>query len=197
MVTFSSLDDVAAEFVRATDVETGALFVQGQIVLGAVGQGWDVDEVAAFCAAHVRRTKRTIYRRYTVARTFPQPHPALTWEFHAICADVVDYRQADETAIQQQQAAARKWLDIAAAEEYSTRQLRQAIGLSPEPRELEYLLNDADTVIQRIVRLPLTGTFEVVLNFPPDMASAMDGLPCLQPIRVSIVKAPTEEMEAA
>lgn len=189
MVTFSSLDDVAAEFVRATSVETGALFVQGQIVLDAVGQGWDVDEVAAFCAAHVRRTKRTIYRRYTVARTFPKPHPALTWEFHAICADVVDYRQADETAIQQQQAAARKWLDIAAAEEYSTRQLRQAIGLSPEPRELDYLVENAEAVVLAYN----VGTLTLQLDMRAYWPSVETG----ERVRLTLVKAPAEETEAA
>lgn len=124
---FNSMDDIAAAFVEATTIETGALFVQGQIILEAANEGWDIDETCAYCAVQVKRSKRTAYRRYSVARTFGKPHPALPFEHHAICSDLVDYRSKDAALIARQQENAREWLQRAVTEDMSTRALEAAI----------------------------------------------------------------------
>lgn len=124
---FNSMDDIAAAFVEATTIETGALFVQGQVILEAANEGWDIDETCAYCAVQVKRSKRTAYRRYSVARTFGKPHPATNWEQHALCADLVDYRSKDAALIAQQQTSAWAWLQRAVAEDMSTRALEAAI----------------------------------------------------------------------
>lgn len=125
---FHSLDDVAQAYVKATQVENGALFMQGKVIQRAVEQGWEVDEVTAFCSGHVRRSKRTLYRRYAVARTFDNPNMTLPWELYAVAADCVDYRKADEEAISQQQEAARAWIDEALQNDWSSRELSEAIN---------------------------------------------------------------------
>lgn len=124
---FNSMDDIAAAFVEATTIETGALFVQGQVILEAANEGWDIDETCAYCAVQVKRSKRTAYRRYSVARTFGKPHPATNWEQHALCADLVDYRSKDAALIAKQQTAAWEWLQRAVTEDLSTRALDAAI----------------------------------------------------------------------
>ena len=124
---FKSMDDIAESFVAATTIETGALFAQGQVILEAAREGWDVDEVCAYCAVQVRRSKRTAYRRYAVSRTFGEPHPAMPWECHAICADLVDYRSNDAALIADQQQNAREWLQRAVTDDLSTRALDAAI----------------------------------------------------------------------
>jgi hypothetical protein len=149
---FETLDAVGDAFITATDVETEALFEQGRIVLAGVQSGFAVDDVTRHCAGLVRRTSRTIYRRYAVARTFPESHPELTWEFHGLCADLVDYRQADEKQIALEQEQAQAWLNRAAEEHYSTRTLRAALiaaGGRIENKPV-VLLNGVDCQIEYI-----------------------------------------------
>lgn len=125
---FNSLDDVAAAFALPTRSETEALFLQGAVIKSAVEQGFDVDETSAYCGNVVGRSKKTVYRRYSVARTFPQYTTSIVWEMYAVASDVVDYRCKDANTIALQQAKAQEWLLKARAEQWSTRQLRQAIA---------------------------------------------------------------------
>lgn len=124
---YQTLDAIGDALIDATSSETDAMFEQGRIILSAVAEGFDVDAITRHCAGLVRRTHRTLYKRYAVARTFKEPHPELTYEFHSLCAALVDYRQSDEKAIAEQQKQAQAWLDRAASENYSTRTLRAAI----------------------------------------------------------------------
>lgn len=124
---FTSMDDIAKEFHKATNAETESLFIQGRILLDAANQGWDIDQTCAYCGASVGRSKRTAYRRYATARTFPKSYPAKTWEYHAICADLVDYRQSDLDTILQQQKQAHEWLQRSITEQWGTRALKAAM----------------------------------------------------------------------
>ncbi len=194
-MTYASLEDVGRDFFKATQVETNSLFVQGEIVLQAAVQGFGIDEVCAHCAGLVQRSKRTIYRRYAVSRTFVKPHPALTtsWEAHAICADLIDYRNTDADVIATQVEAAHKWLDMAAAEQWSTRQLRAAMvanGDDPDAGKPEVLLNNAEAIVMN----PLYGGHEIKLHLLEELDF---DIPIGSTVIVSLVKAPTQEKRVA
>lgn len=156
---YSSLDAVGDAFISATDKETGAFWEQGQVVIEAVQSGFDVDTVTRHCAGLVRRTGRTIYRRYATVRTFPEPHPELTYEFHALCADLVDYRLSNPDEIERQQKQAHDWLQLAAESNYSTRTLKaaiQAAGGKVEDKP-EILLDGSFAIFEGVGAAPKHG----------------------------------------
>lgn len=129
METFTSLEDVGEQFKKSDDIENEALFMQGHIVKRAIEQGWNVDEVTGYCASLVMKTKRTVYRYYTVSRTFPNRMFDLPFEHHAIASDTIDYRKSmTDSELQDVQQNALEWLKIAKAGGYSTRALRAAIS---------------------------------------------------------------------
>lgn len=195
---YQSLEDIGSAFVSETQAETSSLFNQGEIVYQATRDGFDVDAVTHHCASLVRRTARTIYRRYAVKRTFDEPHPELTWEMHALCAALVDYRQTDEKAIAAQQEAARLWLDRAAVENYSTRTLRAAIQaaggkLDDKP---EILLDGVDGIFDNIARpiysMELTAvTIHIPYEYYEKLSSLKDGTE----VKVTLVRSPSEDKE--
>lgn len=196
-MTYKSLDDVGAEFVRAAQVETNSLFVQGEIVLQATAQGFDIDEVCAHCAGLANRSKRTVYRRYKVARTFVKPHPALTtsFELHAICSDLIDYRGSDPDVIASQIEAAQKWLDMAAAEGWSTRQLKMAMkenGDDPDKGTPEVVTVKA--VIKSVWRDDAGNIFAFEI-WPSEFVE--DNWSAPLEVNMTLVKAPAQESEAA
>lgn len=189
---FASLDDVAAAFALPTQSETEALFLQGAVIKSAVEQGWDIDEVAAYCGNVVGRSKRTVYRRYSVAQTFPIYDKSVVWELYAVAADVVDYRQTDAAKIAARQAAAHEWITQARAEQWSTRQLRQEIA--------------GKRVTDRIVLLDcVQATVWEVISYPNDkmkISLLMDrhtfDAACPTAVQVTIVtEVPNAESEAA
>lgn len=125
---FGSLEAVGEEFKKADDIENESLFVKGHIVKRAIEQGFSIDETIGYCAAMTTQDKRTVYRYYSVARTFKHRMFGLRHEMHAIASDTIDYRKdmtPDE--LQQAQKNALEWLKIASKEQYSTRALRAAI----------------------------------------------------------------------
>lgn len=124
---YNSMDDISSAFMQTYEIEKESMWLQGNIILEASTQGWDIDELCAYCGSLVKRSKRTIYRRYATTRTFGKLNPALPYEFHAICADLVDYRSADADVIATQQQNAHDWLQRALDEDLSTRALRAAI----------------------------------------------------------------------
>lgn len=149
MTVYTSIDDVASAFTQAAMGENEALFLQGQVIKGAVEQGFDVDETAAYCGQSVGKSKRTVLRRYSVARTFPIYDASKPWELYALASTAVDYRSKDATAIGMQQADANNWLILAIQNEWSTRQLRQAMK-GQKVTDRIVLLDCAEAIIWNI-----------------------------------------------
>lgn len=192
-MTYASLDDVAAAFVETTTIETKTYFVRGRIIADAIAQGFDEDDVLTTCSSHIRRTVRTIRRYYSTYRTFSEPLYGLPYEFHAICSDLVDYRQTDKAKIEAQQEQARQWLLQAAAGDYSTRTLNAAIAAAEgkQPDSVEVLLDGVPATVMNAYEDP-TGAGVVEFRLPelPDVHyGAM--------FKLTLVRALAVETEAA
>lgn len=125
--SFSSMDDVAQAFAEATSAERQSLFLQGQVIKRAVEDGFEVDEVCAYCGQMIRRSKRTVYKRYTVARTFQMYDSSVPYELYATACTAVDYRLSDDTEIARQQQQAQVWIEQAITKEWSVSQLKEAM----------------------------------------------------------------------
>lgn len=191
---FNSMDDIAASFVAATTIETGALFAQGQVILEASNEGWNVDDVCAYCAVQVRRSKRTAYRRYAVSRTFGEPNPVMPWECHAICADLVDYRSNDAALIASQQKNAREWLQRAVTDDLSTRALDAAIRAAGGRVDVKpTVYADGLTATLNGCLVTTYGGYAVELMFDDVFELPPDGTP----VKVFLVQAVAQESEAA
>jgi hypothetical protein len=128
---FNSLEDIGEQFKKGDDIEIGAQFAKGAVLVSAAAQGWNIDETAAYCANITLRHKRTVYRYYSTVKTFPQRLYDLPYEHHAQCADTIDYRKnMTEDEFKSLQANALRWLQSAKSGGYSTRALRAAIRAS-------------------------------------------------------------------
>ena len=161
---FGSLEAVGEEFKKADDIENESLFVKGRIVKRATEQGFDIDETIGYCAGMTMQDKRTIYRYYSVARTFPERLYGLRHECHAIAADTIDYRHEMTAAeLLEAQKNALGWLKMAAQESLSTRALKAAIkaaGGRVDEKPIVLL----DGVEATIIGITLNGN-EMVLKF--------------------------------
>lgn len=184
---FASLEDVGEQFKKSADIETEALFVQGRIIRRAVEQGFDMDEVTGYCASMVMKTKRTIYRYYSVARTFPSQMFDLPFEMHAIAADTIDYRKnMAQSELAAAQKNARQWLKIAKENAYSTRALRAAIAEAGGRVDVkpEVLLDGVECVIANIQQ-HVYGSYSLHLLIKGDAIPVDEGTQ----IKITLVKA--------
>lgn len=194
---YSSLEDVGEAFAKATDLETGSLFLQGQIVAKAIAQGFSIDETTGYCASMVKRSKRTVYRRYAVARTFPSPNPLLPYEFHALCADLVDFRQKDKGEIELQIKVAQAWLQEAADQGYSTRDLKEAIKASggDVSKKTTVLLSGQFAVTDRYRLSEDTKYYEVVFRLPLTAEIDLKGFAKWGDVKLTVVQSVRDEPE--
>lgn len=189
---YASMDDISSAFMQTYEVEKESMWLQGNIILEASSQGWDVDELCAYCGSLVKRSKRTIYRRYAVTRTFGKLHPAINWEAHALCADLVDYRSSDADLIGTQQKNAHEWLQRALDEDLSTRALRaaiQAAGGRVDVKPMVYA--DGLTATLNGCLETTYGGYAVELMFADPFDLPPDGTR----VKVFLVQALSEEME--
>lgn len=192
MTVYTSIDDVASAFTQAAIVENEALFLQGQVIKGAVEQGFDVDETAAYCGQSVGKSKRTVLRRYSVARTFPIYDASKPWELYALASTAVDYRSKDEALIKEQQVKAQEWLRMAIENEYSTRQLQQAMK-GQRVTDRIVLLDCAEAIIWNINTFA-NGKTELVLLL--DQCTIEAGSPTRVQVTL-VMQSPTVVRKAA
>lgn len=192
-MNYKSMDDIATDFVKATGIETATYFVRGRIIADAVAQGYDKDDVLTTCSSHIRRTARTIERYYSTYRTFSEPRYGLTYEYHALCADLVDYRHSDPAQIAFEQAQAAEWLQKAASEDYSTRTLKAAIQAAggKTADSVEVILNGVPAVVTNAYE-DATGAGMVTFRLSelPDVHYGSE-------FKLTLVKAVAVESEAA
>lgn len=185
---FGSLEAVGEEFKKADDIENESLFVKGRIVKRATEQGFDIDETIGYCAGMTMQDKRTIYRYYSVARTFPQRLYGLRHELHAIAADTIDYRKEMTFAeLAHAQENALGWLQMAVREHLSTRALKAAIkaaGGRVDEKPI-VLLDGAECIIGSVRQDSMELIF---VDLPDDM-------PVGAIVKITLVRATTEEKE--
>jgi hypothetical protein len=194
---FGSLEAVGEEFKKADDIENESLFVKGRIVKRATEQGFDIDETIGYCAGMTQQDKRTIYRYYSVARTFPERLYGLRHELHAIAADTIDYRKEMTAAeLLEAQKNALGWLKMAAQESLSTRALKAAIkaaGGRVDEKPI-VLLDGVSGVFGTIARpvgdIELT---ELSVHIPRDFYDELCNIKDGEEIKITLLKAPTEE----
>jgi hypothetical protein len=122
-----SLEDFAAAYKEADNSETTSKMLQGQIVKQAIDAGRDPDEVCNFIAVYVRKSGRTVYRRYQTSRTFQLYDASVNYDLYAAAASIVDYRVKDEDKIAAKQQEAQEWVERAIVKEWSPADLRKAI----------------------------------------------------------------------
>lgn len=191
-MTYRSLDDVGAAYYAIEQETKRNLFAEGNVIMSAIDQGFAIDETVKHCSMIADCSARTVYRRYAVQRTFKTPHPVKSWECHAICADLVDYRSNDAALIADQQEQAQRWLVKAVAEGLSTRQLRQALhGARVTDRIV--LLDCAQAIIGNITTYT-NGKTELTLWLDKCHIEAGSS----QAVQVTMVmEVPKEESEAA
>jgi len=186
---FGSLEAVGEEFKKADDIENESLFVKGRIVKRATEQGFDIDETIGYCAGMTMQDKRTIYRYYSVARTFKERLYGLRHELHAIAADTIDYRKEMTAAeLLEAQKNALGWLQMAAQESLSTRALKAAIkatGGRVDEKPI-VLLDGVDCTIKDLWFDSLTIRFEYSL--PQEVLDLIGEM-----VKITLLKAPTEE----
>jgi hypothetical protein len=193
-VKFQSLEDITSAYIQATEAETDALFEQGDVILAAVDSGFKVKDVVSHCASLTRRTKRTVFTRYAVARTFKPDvrHRELDWSMHALCA-------ATDKPLQWLEIASEGYTDANGTHKGHTyRTLKFAIknaGGDPDKGRAEILLDSEPCTLQRIVPLYLTGTHEAVFNLTMEQAEHLRELPYGVQLQITLVKAPSPIME--
>lgn len=148
-IQYTSLDEVGTDYISATQDETEALFHQGEIVLTAIHQGFQVKEVVYHCASLTRRKARTVFHRYAVAKTFPadKRDDSLDWTMHSLCAGT---------------SAPYKWLEIASEgyldangdmKGHTCRTLKAAIkaaGGDPDKDKPVYLFDNIEATVNKV-----------------------------------------------
>lgn len=191
---FTSLEEIGEQFNNAAKIEVESLFVQGRIVKRAIEQGFDIDETTGYCASLVMKTKRTVYRYYTVARTFNGQMLELPFEHHAIAADTIDYRKnmtADELETAQNNAL--KWLYLAKEQGWSTRALRDAISAAVGRVELkpEVLLDGVGAVFVGVGAADrnISEMRSLYLRIPIDSYEQLVNLENETAVKLTLVKA--------
>lgn len=133
---YTSLDEIGQAFIQATEVENAAAWVQGDILVQAVADGFTLKAVARHCAGLTRRKTRTVQNRYRVSSVFP-PHKrleAVDWSLHLLAAQT---ENPDA------------WLAKAHDENLSYRDMKAAIkasGGDVEKHAPVYLLDNAEAV---------------------------------------------------
>ena len=98
-LTFQRFEDAISAYVQARQNTTQALFIEGDIAVGAVRLAQDraqahgqpqppVEDVLTEVASAVGVGRTTIYDRWLTARVFPPgaENPAVYWSQHLICA---------------------------------------------------------------------------------------------------------------
>lgn len=129
---FDNLEAITSAYIDASEQETEAMLLQGEIIVQAEADGFSAPEVIRHLASQVRRTARTIQRRYKTSQVFTRDNynPQLPWELHALCAETDKPHE---------------WLAIAADGNLSTRELKLAIKAAGEgvPDEPVFVYNAA------------------------------------------------------
>lgn len=199
---FDSLEAVGEEFKKADDIETESLFIKGHVVRKAVEQGFDTDLTIGYCASLTHLDKRTVYRYYSTARTFPKRMFDLRHELHAIAADTIDYRKemtADELTKAQENAL--EWLKIASKESLSTRALRAAIKAAGGRVDVkpEVLLDGVEAIFDTIEH-PIEGLdfTSMIVHIPCEHYERLSKLGHTTQVKVTLVLvSPTEAKQEA
>lgn len=189
-VTYQNLEEIGSAYVDAAQAEKAALFQQGDIVLEAINQGFQVKQVVYHCASLTRRKARTVFRRYAVAKTFPpdKRDEELDWELHAMCA-------ATDNPYQWLEIAAEGYTDERGEHHgHTTRTLKAAIkaaGGDPDKGKPQMLIDAIDAVVTdcsdcepSYMRLEFAGDFKLPAPIVPGMV-----------IQITAVYAPAPELE--
>lgn len=191
---FTSLEDIGEQFNNAARIEVESLFVQGRIVKRAIEQGFDIDETTGYCASLVMKTKRTVYRYYTVARTFNGQMFELPFEHHAIAADTIDYRKTmSASELETAQHNALQWLRMAKEQGLSTRALRDAISAAGGRVELkpEVLLDGTQAIFVGVgaADKDIINMRSLYLRIPIDSYEQLVSLENETEVKITLVKA--------
>lgn len=169
---FSNLEDVVSAFVDMTEVESNAMFAQGDVIVEAVKQGFGAKATVKACAAQAKRSERTVWRRYDTAFVFApeQRNPEMFWGIHALCAKTNDPF---------------KWLALAADEHWSTRELEDAIAAAGDKvaEKPEFILKS----VECNVYANADGTFTVVPGEGEYKVTIVQGLTALAADEISTI----------
>lgn len=194
---YQNLQDIVSEYTTLQEVEFKSIWAQADSLALAASEGWNIDEIKGEIAAAARCSKRTVYYRFKIGIVFPPGKrvPDLSPTIHQLCTNAVDLRTGATDF-----SDCYAWLDKAAAQEWSTRQLEAAMkaaGHDPKP-ETVFLLDNEPCTLQRVVKLPLTGTYEGVFNFTAEQIQRLSNLPYGTPLQLTLVQPPAQdESEAA
>lgn len=137
----NSFADVLMYLQHATENETDAKFEQGDVLTVACDPaslsriGMTQEQLLRECATALGRTRRTLFKRLQVGRTFPERNERVSWEAHYLCTTTDDPEA---------------WLNVAADQEMTVSQLRAAIKAAdgdPDRGERVYLCRAADAQV--------------------------------------------------
>ncbi|WP_165847687.1 HNH endonuclease [Ammonifex thiophilus] len=135
-----SLEEVLQAVISLEETQDDAKWLQGEILAVLVDMGFS----KRWLAYNLRRSLSYIKNRVRTWRAFPEPHlrcPELTWEHHKVAALTPDPAG---------------WLERAAENGWSTRQLQLAIAKSRDPAgaetEEERRQKEAERLLDRVLR---------------------------------------------
>lgn len=186
-VTYQNLEEIGSAYVDAAQAEKAALFQQGDIVLEAINQGFQVKQVVYHCASLTRRKARTVFRRYAVAKTFPpdKRDEELDWELHAMCA-------ATDNPYQWLEIAAEGYTDERGEHHgHTTRTLKAAIkaaGGDPDKGKPIVWLDDVEA---RVVEVSVESGQIILNTFVSPTLLDIQG----QVVQITLMQAHAPELE--
>jgi len=184
-IEFHSVDDFIGVYVQATQYEASAKFAQGDLLLKAcepdtlLRLGYQSqDAFLKWVADSVGRTKRTIWKRLQVSRTFAPDdrNDLVSWEGHWLCSTTNNPAY---------------WLARAADDKLSITQLELAIkenGGDPNKGETEFVCRAADATVLMVS----DNGRHVVLDMAGGIKVAQGTAVIVTMVIMGVVKAPAQ-----
>ena len=166
-----TLEDATSAFIQSCEAESEDQFEQSDICAAActkenrIAWGMDDEAILAHIGKQSKRGRTTMYARLLVGRVFPpeKRNGALYWSIHEVCA---------HTWSEDDPEAPYAWLEYAADNDLSVRQLRQEIaaanGTPPEKTKPVYVLKEVGVTVDSWDMKQLTVFFDEGFEPPVD-----------------------------
>lgn len=170
--TIKTLEEAVSAFIQANEIESQSQFVQSDVCAAACREenriewGMTDDDILAHIGKQAKRGRATMWNRLLVGRVFPpdRRNTALYWSIHEVCAHTYSDDFPD---------APHLWLEYAADNDLSVRELRAAIQAQNEDDPLPktrpvYVLDDARVTVDYWDTRQATILFEAGFEPPID-----------------------------
>jgi hypothetical protein len=185
MPVFQNIEEVGSAFVQAAQEESDKKFLQGDIIVQALADGFRMKDIIPYCASQIRCHTRTVFNRLRVSRAFPpdKRDDGLVWSFHLLCANT---DSPDEWL----ELASKGYLDAdGQPKDHTVSTLKlamKAAGENPDAGEPVMLLDGVEATIINVGNQIIS-----LIIATPDMPAEWQGMT----VRISLLQTFALELE--